>query len=279
MTTLVSDQKPSLGEAWHVGDEATTASIQARRNGPEDMASSGALNTLSDGELLDHVRSGIQEAYGELYCRHAAGAHRVARRLTPDRALAEDAVSEAFASILAAIQGGSGPVDVFGPYLTSSVSRAVYRMNRKSMRDTPVPDDEMLDSAVTQPLFDEAPFHDGEALIAFKELPIRWRAVLWYLDIESMHPREVGPKLGLSPNATVALHRRAKEGLRLRYLRQYVGVVGARSCQRFAADIPALTRRNLRQHRSVLVEEHLNECVGCAEARMQFEGTLITRGG
>lgn len=166
---------------------------------------------------------------------------------------------------------------IFGPYLTSSVSRAVYRMNRKSMKESPVPDDAMLDSAVTLSIIDETLFNDTAAMDAFNELPTRWRQVLWYLEIEAMHPREVAPIIGLSSNATVVLHRRAKEGLRLRYLQQQVAVTGAKSCQKFTADIPALTRGNLRQNRSLIVEKHLEGCLKCSEIRSDFEDTVALR--
>jgi DNA-directed RNA polymerase specialized sigma24 family protein len=54
---------------------------------------------------------------------------------------------------------------------------------------------------------------------AFEALPPRWKKVLWHLDIRGLPPWEAAPLLGLSSNTTVALHRRAKKGLRLSYRR------------------------------------------------------------
>ncbi|MFP3686343.1 hypothetical protein SB847_21820, partial [Bacillus sp. SIMBA_026] len=57
---------------------------------------------------------------------------------------------------------------------------------------------------------------------AFRSLPERWQAVLWYLDVERMKPAAVAPILGLSPNAVSALALRAREGLRREYLQAHI---------------------------------------------------------
>lgn len=229
-----------------------------------------ALESLTDGELLEAVRAGNKHAYGVLFSRHQEAALRVARRQTPDRHLAEDAVNEAFAAVLAAIQGGSGPVGVFGPYLFSSVSRAVYRMNHRSMRETPVVDADLPDVAMpeTHPVLEE--FDGAAAREAFKALPARWREVLWYLEIEEMQPRDASPLLGLSPNATVALHRRAKDGLRLGYLQQHVAVNGPDECREMAAHIPAHVLGTLRQSKKAALEQHLESCEKCGAVLLQI---------
>lgn len=229
-----------------------------------------SLENLTDGELLEAVRAGDSSAYGLLFERHKAAALRVARRNTPDRYLAEDAVNEAFASVLATIKRGSGPVDVFGPYLISSVARAVYRMNGRSMKETPVMETEVLDEIVPDPTGTIADFDNVAAREAFKALPDRWREVLWYLEIEEMQPREVGPLLGLSPNATVALHRRAKKGLRLGYLQQHLQDTGPAECRKMAADIPAYVLGRLRASRAEALEEHLETCSNCRSVLLQI---------
>lgn len=229
------------------------------------------LDSLTDGELLEAVRAGNKNAYGILFSRHKDVALRVARRQTPDRHLAEDAVSETFAAVLTAIHGGSGPVGVFGPYLLSSVSRTVYRMNQRSMRETPV-----LDSAIPEVAVPEAnsvlrEFDNAAAREAFKGLPARWREVLWYMEIEEMQPRNAGPLLGLSPNATVALHRRAKAGLRLAYLQQHVAASGFDDCRDLAAQIPAHVLGMLRQSRKAALERHLESCEKCGTVLLQIQ--------
>jgi RNA polymerase sigma factor (sigma-70 family) len=237
-----------------------------------------ALDDLTDGELLESLRSGRTEAYGVLFSRHRDAALRVARRQTPDRHLAEDAVNETFAAVLAAIQGGSGPVGVFGPYLISSVSRTVHRMNRRSMRETPVLESEIINDVVPETNTVVSEFDNTAAREAFRLLPDRWREVVWYLDIEEMEPREAAPMLGLSPNATVALHRRAKDGLRLGYLQQHVAAQGPAECKDMVAHIPAYVLGTLRKGRQAALEDHLVTCERCAAILLQIQEVGSLRG-
>jgi RNA polymerase sigma factor (sigma-70 family) len=229
-----------------------------------------SLAAPSDRELLEAVRAGDTAAYGSLFERHKDAALRVARRNTPDRHVAEDAVNEAFASVLATIQHGSGPVGVFAPYLISSVTRAVYRMNRRSMRETPVMETDLLDDIVPDPTLTVADFDNEAVRNAFKDLPARWREVLWYLEIEELQPREAAPMLGLSPNATVALHRRAKEGLRLGYLQQHLAKKGPTECRTMAGYIPAYVLGTLRRKHIAALEEHLETCAECKSVLYQL---------
>lgn len=229
------------------------------------------MDSLTDGELLDAVREGNQDAYGILFSRHREPALRVARRHTPDRYLAEDAVNETFTAVLAAIKGGSGPVDVFSPYLLSSVTRTVHRLNRRSMRETPVIDAEVLDAEISDPTTAGPEFDGTAAREAFKNLPERWREVLWYIEIEEIPPRDAGPILGLSPNATVALHRRAKDGLRLSYLQQHVSTHGAQECKHMATHIPALVLGKIKRSQKDALESHLEDCKKCAAVLLQIQ--------
>jgi RNA polymerase sigma-70 factor (ECF subfamily) len=53
----------------------------------------------SDNELLAQMQAGSTLAFGELYARYRHPAYRVACKVCPDRARAEEAVQEAFSSI------------------------------------------------------------------------------------------------------------------------------------------------------------------------------------
>ncbi|MFE4198083.1 RNA polymerase sigma factor [Paenarthrobacter sp. NPDC056912] len=167
---------------------------------------------LSDGELLEMARDGHTEAYGLLFTRHAPAAHRVARRRTRDHQLAQDAVHEAFTTILAAIKAGGGPVGTFTAYLFVSVTRQIQRQSRHQSRETLLP--EFTDTAATEEDFTEDTSLAPSLLGAFGSLPERWQQVLWHMDISGMPAKEAAPLFGLSPNAVIALHRRAKAGLR-----------------------------------------------------------------
>jgi RNA polymerase sigma-70 factor (ECF subfamily) len=58
-----------------------------------------ALSQLSDGQLLALAREHDSDAFAVIYDRHATAAYSLARRICGTRALAEDAVQEAFLSL------------------------------------------------------------------------------------------------------------------------------------------------------------------------------------
>lgn len=60
---------------------------------PEPAAGPGGLD---DAALVDLLARGETDALGELYRRHGAACYRLARHVTANTALAEDAVQEAF---------------------------------------------------------------------------------------------------------------------------------------------------------------------------------------
>ncbi|WP_345045313.1 sigma-70 family RNA polymerase sigma factor [Arthrobacter methylotrophus] len=222
------------------------------------------LEGLSDGELLEAVRAGSSEEYGILFERYRRTALRVASRYSSDTHLAEDAVHEAFASILSAIRSGFGPSQTFGPYLYSSVINAMRRLNLRKLREKPM-DIETLEGAIgrTDERFAGVTTDDLVQTV-LRSLPPRWQEVLWYLEVEAMAPREVGPILGLTPNATVALHRRAKVGLRLGYLRELLPTAENPACHNTSKLIPTYALGILKDKQIVKMKEHLKSCTNCA---------------
>jgi len=57
-------------------------------------------NSLSDEELMFHVRNGVGESLGELFSRYQDPLFNFYRRLTGDRAMSEDLVQDVFYRIL-----------------------------------------------------------------------------------------------------------------------------------------------------------------------------------
>ncbi|MGP4015529.1 RNA polymerase sigma factor [Saccharopolyspora sp. 5N708] len=175
---------------------------------------------VDDRTLLDAVRTGSTDAFAELYLRHRAAAHTMAKQVASTPTDAEDLVAEAFAKILDVLRRGGGPAAAFRAYLLTTVRNLAMAANSRDRRLQLV--DEL--EAVYRPEC-YVPFTDP-ALVelerelvakAFARLPRRWRHVLWYLEIESRSTAEIGQHFGISRNSAAALAYRARKGLREAY--------------------------------------------------------------
>lgn len=79
-----------------------------RRPTPRD-GQQNSTPAANDEPLLDAVRNGDNQAFGELYERHRGAVFAVARLHTHSQAEAEDITSEAFTRVLALLKSGGGP--------------------------------------------------------------------------------------------------------------------------------------------------------------------------
>ncbi|MBX6749318.1 MAG: sigma-70 family RNA polymerase sigma factor [Micromonosporaceae bacterium] len=215
---------------------------------------------VTDGELITAARAGDEQAYAELYRRHASAALRFARSLTGHAADADDLVAEAFTRVLAALRSGNGPAEAFRPYLLSALRNAFYDGARRSGREHPV---EELTPWV--PVVDPTAAADERRLIAraFQDLPERWQLVLWHTEVEGEQPADIAPLLGISANAVAALAYRAREGLRERYLHAHIGSAVDEKCRPTVSRLAAYTRNRLSRTEAARVRRHLDECDRC----------------
>ena len=167
------------------------------------------LHALSDAELITSSRAGSDAAFAVLYERHGGSAKAAARSLGASRSDVDDLVAEAFTKVLAALHRGGGPEVAFRPYLMTCVRNAWYDKARKDGRvDIPgeVPED------VNMALLNVPADSEDARMVAaaFASLPERWQMVLWHTEVEGRPAAEVGPLLGLAPNAVAALAYRAR---------------------------------------------------------------------
>ncbi|MEV4731674.1 sigma-70 family RNA polymerase sigma factor [Saccharopolyspora sp. NPDC049426] len=225
----------------------------------------------SDGELLEEVRGGSSQAYGELYERHVAAAYNMARQVAKSPAEADDLVSEAFAKVLDTLREGRGPTTAFRAYLLTALRHSAYDRTRRE-RKVQLADDvaEVSGADVSVPFTDTAV--DGLertlAAQAFSRLPERWQTVLWHVEIEGQSPAEVAPLLGLTSNGVSALAYRAREGLRQAYLQVHLGQLeatgsGVEQCRAAVDKLGAWTRGGLSKRETAQVETHLDTCDRC----------------
>ena len=231
------------------------------------MSISSAWDLSSDAELITAVRSGETAAFGVLYERHAAAARAVARQYSNSAPDADDAVSDAFSRVFSAVQGGGGPDVAFRAYLFTVVRRVALSRVESGRRAVATDDIETFESATGPGESTEEPtmagFERGIVSQAYKSLPERWQAVLWYTEVEELNPAQIAPILGLTANGVAALAYRAREGLRQAYLQQHLAVPSSEACTIVNRKLGAYVRGGLAKRETALVESHLEECGSC----------------
>ena len=225
---------------------------------------------ISDEDLIHRAREGDRDAFAELWKRHANAGITVARRFTSSLD-SEDLVAEAYARIYRRVLDGGGPDGAFRPYLYTTIRNLASRWGRdrddiqiediEDLRDDSIPDDPStvaLDARMTA--------------TAFRSLPERWQAVLWYTEVEGMTPQEVAPILGLTANSVAALAYRAREGLRTAWLQAHVSEPGTTlDCKWVISRLGEHARRSLTEREALRFETHLASCEKCGSVALEVE--------
>jgi RNA polymerase sigma factor (sigma-70 family) len=266
MTGANQAEDPWVGSSINVPPAGSADAVAGdRAAGPAPTVD---FATLDDRELLALVRTdddaaAADAAFAEVFARHASSVRGYALRCSKDPADAEDIAAEAFFRVLQAVRRGSGPADNVRAYLFTVTRRLAAELSLRN-RDVPVADEEL--SRRVDPDHDQVDGRADQHLIAaaFSTLPLRWRSVLWRVEVEGQRPAVVAGQFGLSPNATAALARRAREGLRAAYLQAHVAPsVGPTGCRTVAARLGAFTAGQLRGGEARRIRAHLTGCADC----------------
>ncbi len=229
----------------------------------------------SDPELIAGVRAGDTAAFGVLYERHVDAARKVASMYSNSPTDVEDVVSEAFSRVLRALQRGDGPDLAFRAYLFTIVRRTGMDIINKGIRTRPRDDMETFETGLGYETGADEPtldgFEHGMVADAFRSLPERWQAVLWYTEVEKKSPKEIAPLLGLSANGVAALSYRAREALRQAYLQQHLNGSDEVSCVEANAQLGAYVRGGLNKREAARLTEHLDGCERCSALVKELE--------
>ncbi len=229
----------------------------------------------SDPELIAGVRAGDTAAFGVLYERHVEAARRVAHMYTNSASDVDDVVSEAFSRVLRALQRGDGPDLAFRAYLFTIVRRTGMDIINKGIRTKPREDMAEYEATLGyEPSSDEPTldgFEHGLVADAFRSLPERWQAVLWYTEVEKKAPKDIAPILGLSANGVAALAYRAREALRQAYLQQHLGSTTEVDCVAANEQLGAYVRGGLSTREYGRINEHVIVCERCSALVRELE--------
>ncbi len=183
-----------------------------------------------DWPIVEALRRRDPTAAERLVATYGDRAYRLAIRITGSRQDAEEAIQDAFWSVIRKIEtfrGDSG----FGSWLYRIVANAAYgtlrrgcgrRLDRSLDEALPVFDEQ---GRPPEPITDWSPRVDDPSLqselrtvltAALDELPPEYRAVVVLRDVEGLSYREVGEVLGITVASTKARVHRARLFLRKR---------------------------------------------------------------
>jgi len=177
-----------------------------------------------DGELVERLRAGEEEAFVALVARHNASMIRLAGSLVSNRAVAEEVVQDTWLGVLRGIDGFAGRSSFRTWLLRILVNRAtttgVRERRSVAVGDAgPVVDAARFDSSGA---WMSPPHHwveesddrllaqglAGEIHTALEALPARQREVVMLRDVDGLSAQEVCEVLDISEgNQRVLLHR------------------------------------------------------------------------
>ncbi|MFK4299901.1 RNA polymerase sigma factor (sigma-70 family) [Arthrobacter sp. GAS37] len=217
--------------------------------------------------LLRKARTGDSAAFGALYEKHRGQASTVASLEVRRSRERQDAVSEAFTSVLENLHRGGGPERNFRSYLLTVLRRTAYASNTDRELAALTLDGFLPDEAA--PYQDPAVrSFDMEAVaLAFAELPLHWQQVLWYRDVEDLKPAAVAQLTGISANAVSLLHARARAGLTRGYLQHHITDTRGPSpeCRTVRPHLASYLLGTLKTSSTQRTATHLGRCPSCAE--------------
>ncbi|HUF31999.1 MAG TPA: sigma-70 family RNA polymerase sigma factor, partial [Acidimicrobiales bacterium] len=230
---------------------------------------------ITDADLVDRVVAGFDGSFEELYKRHSPAAWRLAQSVTGNAHDAADAVSEAFAKVLLAVRAGRLDDSAsFRSYLLSTTRNAALDGARRSARTSPTDQTALLAVAAVGPSAAEHLSHGEDASLvaeAFRNLPERWRSVLWLTEVEGVTTKDAAVQLGISANGAAQLAVRARAGLRERFLQAHLRATTDPSC-RFTVDrLGAYVGGGLSPRDLAKVDQHLAGCADCEARKAELE--------
>ncbi|SFJ57592.1 sigma-70 family RNA polymerase sigma factor [Amycolatopsis sacchari] len=214
--------------------------------------------------LLRRLRAGEDRAFSELFELHSPAVRRLARGIASDASEAEDITAETFFRVLQALRRGAGPRDHIRAYLLTVARRVSWEWHG-ARRDVPVTDDELTVRAGAGADAHARTAEHSLIATAFTSLPERWRTVLWQTEVEGEQPAVVAPHFGLSANATAALARRARQGLRAAYLQAHLAMnrTSDVGCRGVIEKLGGYTAGSVTGSEAAKIRTHLLGCASC----------------
>lgn len=227
------------------------------------------LGKVTDNELLERLRLGDSEVFGELWERHRRPGYVAARNLS-SAVDPEEMVQEAFARILELVQEGKGPSKNFRSYLYAVIRTVVLEHVKQDSEDS-IDEVSEANFAMNDESIETSIDH-GLARDAFQALPERLRKVLWLVEIEGLAPREAATRLQISPNQVSVMRKRGRAALRKAWLEAHVDASEAdAACRDFRPLIVRGVTGGLRSKQQRSFESHIDGCSPCKNLKVEVK--------
>jgi RNA polymerase sigma-70 factor, ECF subfamily len=174
---------------------------------------SGALARVDEAELIERVLAGDMSAARKLYDVYVADVHRLARRMTADDALAEDATQDAFVRVFRGLHRFRGEAALrtwIHQIAVSAILNAIRGRKRWNSRRAEI---EEADH-VPQPRRDAEPDLRERLYSAIDALPEIYRSVFVLHHVEGHTHEEISVLLRIPSGTSKARLSEARSRLR-----------------------------------------------------------------
>jgi RNA polymerase sigma factor (sigma-70 family) len=223
---------------------------------PADGSAAGSANgcfPLSEEDLVADARSGHNDAFDELWRRHAQQVLHVTQRITRNREDAEDALQDSFLSAFVHIRNFDGR-SRFSTWLTRIAINSALMLLR-TRRNSPVvfqrEGDDLDAEAPWLQITDRAPDPEVRCLkdeqinalrVAIRSLRPRFRRVIELRRLQERSVEETAELLGISISAAKARTFHAKAALRKSPRLQVLRLAGSNKHVPVASSVQRATR-------------------------------------
>ena len=204
------------------GGTAWPQSGLSRRPIAHGVTSSSLPDGASDADLLSRSAAGDARAFDEIVSRHGPRALRLAARLLPDPAVAEDVVQEAMIRTWSQASRFDPDRARFSTWLHRIVVNLCIDYRRRG-RFEPLPDEfDPVDEDMSVDEKLSAEQRRSALISALQHLPPRYRAILALVYDEGLSGAEAARTIGVSAKTVERVLSRARGLLRDRLL-PYLG--------------------------------------------------------
>ncbi|MDQ0599775.1 RNA polymerase sigma factor (sigma-70 family) [Streptomyces canus] len=213
---------------------------------------------------MSDVSTAVSTAdYARIYEEQQPRLVAYARSLTRNAHTAEDLVAEAHFRVWRRLAAGHR-IDNVPAYLMTTL-RHLASAAGSAVRETPL-DPQAGEQAEAGRHGDDPAEHVSSVDMVVRvlgQLPERWVKALWLAEAEGQPLAAIGPQLGTKEGATAVLLHRAREGMRLAFLRTQTGAPDDPACQVHWARMPAYVRGSATARQSERLLGHVDACDDC----------------